>query len=281
MAALSREQALEKRADLVEKGYAIIPGVMQTQLLEELRAWSTDVFSRVNVDSKYRYQGSDIHVSAPQIWSEQDGQGDERKFPDAIVPKILEQPDQLEMCRLIGLEGLRSDGTIIVLSKPGHGPPLYWHQDYMYWNSPEAATPWPTRIFLSYYLSDTNRKNGCLRVIPGSHRKRLDLHDTLPDAHEAEIQAIDDPAHAVFEDRPDAIDVPMKAGDLIIADARLMHGAWPNQTDQRRTLLLAWHHVFPFPQPPTWWNGEVPDVIANADPDATYERTRTPSDYIT
>ena len=281
MDTLSREQALDKRTDLIEKGYAIIPEVMSMQLLEELRAWSTDVFRRVPVDSKYRYQGSDIHVSTPQVWAENNFQADERKFPDAIVSKILEQPAQSEVCRLIGLEGLRPDGMVIILSKPGHGPPLYWHQDYINWNSPAAATPWPTRIFLSYYLSDTNLENGCLRVIPGSHRKRLDLHDTLPDAHEAQIQAIDDPTHPVFEDRPDAVDVPMKAGDLIIADARLMHGAWPNQTDQRRTLLLAWHHVFPFPKPPTWWEDEIPDVVANADPNATYEPTRTPSHYIT
>ena len=38
-------------------------------------------------------------------------------------------------------------------------------------NSPEAVTPWPTRIFLSYYLTDTVRENACLRVIPGTHRK--------------------------------------------------------------------------------------------------------------
>ena len=253
---------------------------MPTQLLEQLRAWSTKLFGRVKVDSKYRYQGSDMHVCTPQKWSELARQADDRIFPDPIASKILKQPGQSEVCWLIGLEGLRSDGMIIVLSKPGHGPSLYWHQDYMYWNSPEAATPWPTRIFLSYYLSDTNRKNGCLRVIPGSHRKRLDLHDTLPDAHDAEIQAIDDPAHTVFADRPDSVDVPLKAGDLIIADARLMHGAWPNQTDQRRTLLLAWHHVFPFPQPPTWWDGQIPDVVANADSNATYQPTRTPSHYI-
>ena len=49
-------------------------------------------------------------------------------------------------------------------------------------------------------------------------------------------------------DHPDAIDVPLKAGDLIIADARLLHAAWPNQTAQRRTLVLAWHGVFPVPR---------------------------------
>ena len=280
MTILSAADALAKRDELVQLGYTIVPNVMERPLLDELRAWSDNVFKQVRVDPKYRYQGSDIHVYTERRWAEMNRQPDEKSFADPIVEKIIYQPRQAEVCRQMGLEGLKSAGGIIILSKPGYGPPLYWHQDYMNWNSPQAATPWPTRIFLSYYLTDTTPENGCLRVIPGTHRKRIDLHDTLPDAHEAEIQAIDDFSHPVFADRPDAVDVPLKAGDLIIADARLMHGAWPNQTAQRRTLLLAWHNVFSFPQPPSWWTGDIPEVVKNADPDAQYERSRTPGHYI-
>ena len=81
-------------------------------------------------------------------------------------------------------------------------------------------------------------------------------------------------------DRDDAIDVPLKAGDLIIADARLMHGAWPNQTDQRRTLVLAWHRVFDFPAPPSWWREPVPDAVKNCPPYLEVAHTRTPSAFI-
>lgn len=280
MTRLSKEAALAKRNELVELGYTILPNVMPKSLLDEFRIWSDDLFKRITVDPKYRYQGSDLHVYTAEKWAEMGVEPNEKRFADLIVGKLINQPLQNALCQQMGLEGLKSSGGIIVLSKPAYGPPLYWHQDFMDWNSPIAATPWPTRIFLSYYMTDTNRENGCLRVIPGTHRKRIDLHDTLPDAHEAEIQAIDDLNHPVFADRPDAIDVPMKAGDLIIADARLMHGAWPNQTDQRRTLLLAWHDVFSFPNPPSWWTDDIPDVVKNADLNATYERTRTPSHHI-
>jgi len=36
----------------------------------------------------------------------------------------------------------------------------------MNWGHASATTPWPSRVFLSYYTVDTNRENGCLRVIP-------------------------------------------------------------------------------------------------------------------
>ena len=281
MPILTPAEVLRKRDELIELGYAIVPGVLQNPLLDELRAWSHDVFERLPVDPKYRYQGSDIHVSTERLWNTQpDQQANERIFADPIVEKIIDYPAQREACRLLQLEGLEARDVIILLSKPAYGPPLYWHQDHTNWNSPEAASPWPTVIFLSYYLSDTTRENGCLRAIPGSHRKRIAMHDILPNAHSPEIQAIDDRDSPVFMDHSDAIDVPLKAGDLIIADARLLHAAWPNKTAQRRTLVLAWHTVFPFPLSPSWWNGPIPDVVCNADPNATYEATRTPSPYL-
>ena len=280
MSTLTSEEALQKRDELMELGYTIVPGVLQDPLLDEFRTWSDDVFARVSVDPKFRYQGSDIHVFTERRWKDSGMTEDEKHFSAPIVEKLIDYPPQREICRQLQLEGLAPHDNVILLSKPAYGPPLYWHQDYMNWNSPEAATPWPTVIFLSYYMTDTTRQNGCLRVIPGTHRKRIDLHGTLPDAHGSEIQAIEDLDDPVFMDREDAIDVPLKAGDLIIADARLMHGAWPNRTAQRRTLVLAWHRVFPFPEPPSWWRGDIPDAVKNADLKAQYEARRRPSEYI-
>jgi len=283
MAILSKEEALTKRDELVQSGYTIVPNVMPKPLLNELRTWSDDIFDRITVDRRIRYQGSDIFVSTERRWAKSNSKPAHNRFPDPYAEKIIDIPAQKEACDLIGLENLKSDEVVIILSKPGFGPPLYWHQDFMKWPSPEAATPWPTRIFLSYYLTDTTRENGCLRVIPGSHRKRHELHDTLPDAHGSEIQTIEDLSHPAFADYPDAIDVPLNAGDLVIADARLLHAAWPNQTPQRRTLLLAWHDVFTFPNPPSWWTDDIPDAVKNASPDDIIERahrTRKPTHYI-
>lgn len=278
---LTADSAPRKRDQLVTDGFAIVPGILGDPLLSELQTWSQDVFERVPVDPKYRYQGSDIHVYTEERWKLMDRESTHQHFGDPIVQMLLDHEPQLQACRDLQLENLASaGGGLILLSKPAFGPPLYWHQDFMNWNHPEAASPWPTKIFLSYYMSDTTRENGCLRVIPGTHRKRIDLHDILPNAHTPEIQAIDDLDHPIFMDHPDSIDVPLKAGDLIIADARLLHAAWPNQTDQRRTLVLAWHNVFDFPNPPSWWDGDVPDVIRNYDPTFTCEGTRTVSHHL-
>lgn len=278
MAILTPEEALQKRDQLVNDGFCKIPGVLSGSFLEEMRQWTDGVLGATPVPHKQRYQGSDIHVVAERRF-QKEGLPNENAQHSPMVDRLTDLAAAWEACRMIGLEGQAPHDYAIILSKPPGGPALYWHQDWMNWNSPASLTPWPTTIFISYYLTDTTRENGCLRVIPGTHRRRIPLHDLLPDAHEAKMQSADE-SHPAFMNHPDAVDVPCKAGDLAINDARVLHSAWPNCSDQRRTLVLQWHSVFPFPNPPSWWTGEIPEEIKNADPNAVYEGTRTPGKYL-
>ena len=43
-----------------------------------------------------------------------------------------------------------------------------------------------------------------------------------------------------FSTRPDEVDVPIKAGELLIGDARLLHASHANQSNQRRTVITLW-----------------------------------------
>ncbi|MCX6045941.1 MAG: phytanoyl-CoA dioxygenase family protein [Chloroflexi bacterium] len=274
-AILTPEAAIQKRNQLMDDGFCVVPGILQGELLERVRSFTYDFLNTHATDPKHRYQGSDFHIQAERTWAQHQ---DPSRYHAPLVDEILDLPEALAACAELGLEGLTDTGSLIVLSKPPHGPALYWHQDSMDWNHPKSSLPWPSTLFLSYYLVDTTRQNGCLRVIPGTHRKRIDLHGMLPDAHGPEIQAADE-THEAFMVHPDEIDIPVKAGDLVIADGRVLHAAWPNNSDQPRPLILAWWRVFPFPSVPSWWTGEVPPAI-QADPDAPYERTRKPGQYL-
>lgn len=275
MSYLTAAEALTKREELLRDGFCVIPGVLTGALLERVRRFTDDFLDAHEVDPRHRYQGSDFHIQAERTWAKQQ---DPSRYHDPLVDELLDLPAARQACAELGLEGLSDTGTIIVLSKPPGGPALYWHQDNMDWNHPKSALPWPSTIFLSYYMVDTTRANGCLRAIPGTHLKRIDFHEQLPDAHGAEIQAVDE-QHAAFMTHPDEVDIPVKAGDLVIADGRVLHAAWPNHSAQRRTLVLAWWRVFPFPTVPSWWTGDLPAEL-QADPDAAYERTRKPGQYL-
>ena len=129
-----------------------------------------------------------------------------------------------------------------MISKPPHSPPLYWHQDGVLWNHPISYTNEPQQYFLMYYLVDTDLGNGCLRVIPGSHLKRHDLHDLGRQAHQDDdVLRATNMEHPALQPAAGEIDVPVAAGDVVIGDSRMLHSAHANQSDQRRTVLTIWY----------------------------------------
>ncbi|GMV99944.1 MAG: hypothetical protein AMXMBFR84_10830 [Candidatus Hydrogenedentota bacterium] len=279
MSILSELEATEKRDQLLHDGYCVIPGVLRGDLLNRLRAFSDELLDNLPADPATQYQGSDFHVNSLRRQARGDLHRPDTALTSSLVDELVDLPEAWEACRLLGLEGQQPDDTMLILSKPANGPALYWHQDFMEWNHPKACLPWPTRIFLSYYLVDTTKENGCLRAIPGTHLKRIPLHDVLPPAHGPEIQAAT-PDHPAFQDHPDAVDLPVKAGDLVINDARLLHAAYANQSNQRRTLILQWHGVFPWPTVPSWWNKPKPKIIEGANADIVTEVSRIPGEFL-
>ena len=66
-----------------------------------------------------------------------------------------------------------------IIRKESNSAPLYWHNDWWAWDDPISFAKEPPMIFVMFYLTNTNKTNGCLRVIPGSHlnknAKILDL----------------------------------------------------------------------------------------------------------
>jgi hypothetical protein len=82
----------------------------------------------------------------------------------------------------------------------------------------------------------------------------------------------------MFSDHPDQVEVCVEAGDLVLADARVLHSAYRNRTGRRRTLVLAWHRR---PETvPAYWTGEVPAIIIRRDPDGVYTGSRIPGGFL-
>ena len=161
--------------------------------------------------------------------------------------------EQLELAELIanpraiaalGQLGFHSPkfGHGRIISKPPNSPHLFWHEDGRFWDDPVSYTAQPIQAFLMYYLTDTTAENGCLRVIPGSHLKRHALHDLIAPSHTEELKTFADPDAAEFSQVDDEVDVPVKAGDLVMGYGSLLHASHANRSDQRRTVLTMWYY---------------------------------------
>ncbi len=131
-----------------------------------------------------------------------------------------------------------------LISKPPGGDPLFWHQDWWGWDEAISYDAFPAQLFVMIYLTDTRIENGCLRLIPGSHRHDHELHG-LPAAHTEEIATGVDTGNPIYASHKDEVAAAVRAGDVLIGDSRLLHGAYANRTTEERPLLTLWYI-------PTW-----------------------------
>lgn len=216
----------DKRDQLDRDGFCLLEGIIEDDMLARLRAVTDGVLARQEAAhfARQRAQGSLIRVTE-----------------DPFMARLIAYPPILEALAALGFADPKW-GSGFIISKPPKSPPLFWHQDARFWNDPISYTPRTIQCFLMIYLVDTTRHNGCLRLIPGSHLKRHRLHDTLPDAHEEDLSRADDLANLAFQRAEGEVDVPVKAGDVVMGSARLLHAAHGNQSDKRRTNITLWYY---------------------------------------
>ena len=111
--------------------------------------------------------------------------------------------------------------------KPGtDGMEVPMHQDGHYWPIRPLAT---CTLWLA--IDGSDQENGCLEVLPGSHRDQVHYSHRVEDRTDVVLnQAIDDARLAVAD--PECIE--LEAGQLSLHDVWLVHGSRPNRSGRRR-----------------------------------------------
>jgi phytanoyl-CoA hydroxylase len=99
-----------------------------------------------------------------------------------------------------------------------------WHQDMGVVNPEADAT---TMISVWAAVVDATVENGCLQVVPGSHRGDLALHCNYDEGKRRYFQ-VNIPDKLVA---PNHCPLPMKAGDVLFFHKKLMHSSLPNIGD--------------------------------------------------
>jgi ectoine hydroxylase-related dioxygenase (phytanoyl-CoA dioxygenase family) len=117
-------------------------------------------------------------------------------------------------------------------AKPAHnGRRTPWHQDGEYWPIRPVAT---CTVWIA--IDAATPENGCLRLIPGSHKAReLLAHETNPGPDVTLSQEL--PAAAFDESR--AVDLVLDPGQMSLHDVFLVHGSGANASAHpRRAMTL-------------------------------------------
>jgi phytanoyl-CoA hydroxylase len=131
--------------------------------------------------------------------------------------------------RLVGvLDQLIGPGARLIqdmaLMKPPHrGAEKPWHQDNAYFD----WTPLDGVIGVWIALDPATVENGCMQIVPGSHRE-----GPAPHHHLRDCQLLDDSSRAARAEV-----VPLLPGGALFFSALLHHGTPPNRSPDRRRAL--------------------------------------------
>ncbi|MCB1644349.1 MAG: phytanoyl-CoA dioxygenase family protein [Pseudomonadales bacterium] len=119
----------------------------------------------------------------------------------------------------------------VMTKQPGFSSATLWHQDNRYWSFDQQNL-----ISVWLAMGDETRQNGCLRVIPGTHRMQFEpgrfdaalfLRPDLPENKTLMAQA------RVVE---------LHRGDVLFFHSRLFHAAGRNLSEETKFSLVFTYH---------------------------------------
>ncbi len=138
----------------------------------------------------------------------------------ASHPAILDAVEAV-----IGPDIMLYDATFII-KEPNTAAHVSWHQDLTYWglsHSQKVTSTWLA-------ISNATAENGCMQMIPGSHRTGQLKHENT-----------DDPDNVLYlgqmvqgADLSTAKHCTLMAGEASIHHGWTVHSSLPNKTDERR-----------------------------------------------
>lgn len=131
----------------------------------------------------------------------------------SILEQLLKEPVYL----------VRSHHNCVMTKQPRFSSDSLWHQDIRYWrySQRELISAWLA-------LGDETIKNGCLQVVPGSHRLSFSAEQFDDDSFF--IKQLDENQRLLQQKQY----IELDAGDLVLFHCRLLHSATRNYTDQTK-----------------------------------------------
>jgi ectoine hydroxylase-related dioxygenase (phytanoyl-CoA dioxygenase family) len=139
---------------------------------------------------------------------------------------VARMPEILDMvCQVIGEDVALWNSSFF--AKPARvGTKTPWHQDGEYWPIEPLAT---CTVWIA--IDAATPENGCLQVIPGSHRTKTLAKHLQNDAEGLALSLELDPSQF---DEAEAENISLASGQVSLHDVFLYHGSEPNHSDSSR-----------------------------------------------
>ena len=227
--------SLEERRAYAERGYLLVPGFFAPGELERLAARFLAIVAEDVAPAEGLLVMRDVMVAkgavrprtpAEAVAKIQDFHGDA-----VLWEGYVRHPRLLDLVEGLVGPDLKCIHTMLINKPPGVDGRHPLHQDLLYF----PFRPADAIVATWTALEPTSRRNGCLAVVPGSHRQGLLPHEN-PDWEWLNL--------AYFGVRglgPDAerVHLEMQPGDTVLFHPCLVHGSGRNRSEGFRRAISA------------------------------------------
>jgi ectoine hydroxylase-related dioxygenase (phytanoyl-CoA dioxygenase family) len=138
----------------------------------------------------------------------------------AMHPRVLDA-----VAAILG-EDILIHSTSLFFKRAQTADFVSWHQDGFYWNLDE-----PRLVSAWIALTDSAPDNGCLRVVPGSHARRIEHRSAPMREHELLASGLE---IAVEVRDSDARDIVLAEGQMSFHHVLIVHGSRANLSRRPR-----------------------------------------------
>lgn len=223
----------EQVADFRRDGYVVVENAVTPDQLARLRGeiecWveesraHTSPFGEPTIDGRPRFDMGTEHSAAHPALRRVNNPSDISE----AYGEVMRDAATVDMVADLVGGNVKFHHCKINLKLPGSNTAVYYHQDFGF--TPHSNDDVVTALLM---LDDVTEENGCLMVVPGSHKgPMVSLFQggtfTGRIAPEAESEA-----------RRDAVAVTGPAGSVCLMHTRLMHGSEPNRSARPRGLYI-------------------------------------------
>jgi len=217
-----RSLTATERQTYSEQGYVVVPGVLDAEEVFRIDAEVDRMVPRVP------------DASAPDGWIFA-----LHRKESALCTALASDDRVLALVEGVVGPGVSLHSSKLVAKMPHSDEVCHWHQDEgFYFDGSEPDMRSDVRMSIWIPLQDPTEANGCLWVVPGSHRAGIERYRTVGDGHCRR--------RLLRSDHADAHAVPLriKAGDAVLFSAYLWHQSRGNRTDRvRRAFIVSYQEA--------------------------------------
>lgn len=217
---------VSQNREYVEDGYAVVPDFFP---IAELRNIDADL-DRL-VDEAEATGRAGIGHTGPMRnkgWLLQLGLRSE------LTRRFVQDERVLDLISDIVKPGIAIYSAKLTAKVPRSTDICHWHQDNAYYNAHSTSA---TRMSTWIPLVDSDEENGCLWVVPGSHKGGVREHGQ----YGGQCPRSMGPANMVAEG---AVPCPVKAGSVLLFSSDLWHHSKGNATDRiRRAFIVSYQEA--------------------------------------